>query len=215
MRNRLTLVLLLTLVWCASTGAFGGCNLFRPAVPEQGSGGVFVVVNYTDPDSALETMARGLEAKAQGNGLDAYIGALSTPTSGGTAFAATFDPAVPNARNEPAPSVWGVDEERRFYSRFVQDVRSQPFDMQWSPDPTQNDFIETTHVILHRRYQVYALPQEGDAERIAVGYADLDFVYVGTRWFLTRWTDHVDPAVGASPENQEDRSFSARRLENR
>ena len=94
MRNRLTLSLLLALVWGASTGAFGGCNLFRPAVPEQGGGGRIVPVNYSDPDSLLDTMARGVEDKAQSNGLDAYIGALSTPISGGTAFAATFDPAV-------------------------------------------------------------------------------------------------------------------------
>jgi hypothetical protein len=214
MRNRLTSGLLLALIWCAGTGAFGGCNLFRPAVPEQGGTGQIVAPNYTDPDSLLETMARGMENKAQSNGLDAYIGAFSTSASGGVDFAATFDQAVLNARNETAPA-WGVEEERRFYSGFVQNLRSQPFDMQWSPDPTQNDFIETTHVILHRRYQVYALPQEGDAERIAVGYADLDMVLNGTRWFLTRWTDHVDPTVGVSPQNQEDQSFSARRLDNR
>jgi len=215
MRNRLAALGILALTWCASTGAIGACNLFRPAVPESGGTGVFVIVNYTDPDSTLETMARGLEAKAQGNGLDAYLGALSTPADGGAAFAASFDAAVLGVRGIPVAPAWGVEEERRFYSGFI-NVRSRPYDMQWSQDPTQNDFIEERHVILHRRYEVYALPEEGDAERIAVGYADLDLVNNGTRWFLTHWTDRVDPTVGPSPQqNEEDQSFSARRLDNR
>jgi len=215
MKPRVAPLLLLVATWAMCTGAVGACNLFRPATPEGGGAGVFVRTNYTDPDSLLATMALGLDAKAQGNGPDAYTGALGTADNGG-AFSATFDPAVViNAGLTVAPP-WGLDEERRFFGGFV-GLRSTAYDMQWSPnpDPSVHDVIEDRHVILYRKYQVYALPTEGDAERIAIGLADLEMVSNGTRWFLVKWTDHVDPSIGATPPAQEDKSFSARRIDYR
>lgn len=209
MRRRLIPLAILVLAWCASTGAFGGCNLFRPAVPEQSQGGDPVPIDYTDPDKVLETMRLGLEAKAHVNGLDAYLGALSTPSAGGVAFTATFDPAVLSAHPNH-PTGWAVEDERRFYSGFIT-LRQNPYSMVWSQNPSRNDFIEAQHVILYRRYQVYASSDIGD-ERIAVGFADIDMVNNGSRWFVTRWTDTVDPDIGPSPQNQEDQSFSSRRL---
>jgi hypothetical protein len=215
MKPRVAPLLVLALTWGLCTGAVGACNLFRPATPAGGGAGVFVRTNYTDPDSLLATMALGLDAKAQGNGPDAYIGALGTADNGGV-FSATFDPAVIiNVGLTVAPS-WGLDEERRFFGGFV-GLRSTAYDMQWSPnpDPSVHDVIEDRHVILYRKYQVYALPTEGDAERIAIGLADLEMVSNGTRWFLVKWTDHVDPSIGVTPPAQEDKSFSARRIDYR
>jgi hypothetical protein len=69
-------------------------------------------------------------------------------------------------------------------------------------------------MILHRRYEVYALQQSpADTLLITVGFADLYFAKISpSRWALYRWEDRVDPRVGAQPANEDHRTFGYRRL---
>ena len=207
---------LLAVAWLVTTGAVGACDLFRPAVPERGGGGVIVLTNYTDPDSTLATLARGLASK--GDGRDAYMGGIADPVRDARSFEATFDPAVLARYNSrpgalPVPSPWSTKEEGTFFSSFAQ-YKTTPYAMVWGPD-NNNPIDDKTGDprLIHRSYQV-TTQLSGATQIIAVGFADLTFTPTPSgRWVILRWQDRVDPAFGgANPSNPEQVPLGWRRL---
>src|SRR6185503_14364939 len=80
--------------WLALGAFSGGCDgLFRPATPEPPSSSTPVTTDYSDPDATLETLALGLEAKAQNGGTEAYLGAFADERTDERTYHAFFDPA--------------------------------------------------------------------------------------------------------------------------
>jgi hypothetical protein len=194
-----------------------GCDMFRPALPEIGGKGPSVIANYSSPDSCLHYMKLGIEAKAKGQEL--YIGALADTTVDKVAgFRAWFDPAVERLFTF-RPDQWVLANEREFFNFFLM-VRGYPYLMEWQPDTLNSDDRADlgggTYAVLHRHYHVFSVEptQQGqDSLLIAVGYADLYFVKISpSRWTLRRWDDRVDPAVGAQPADDLQRSFGHYRL---
>lgn len=190
-----------------------GCGLFEPTSPEVGSTGEVLLANYSDPESCLAYMALGVERK-DNVGLTAYIGALADSASDGVGFHAFFDAAVWNAYTGIKPDDWTLSyEETQFYPAFIA-LRSDSYDMRWLPDEQHplDETIDSDHVILHRKYEVYAL-STNESLLIAVGFADLYFTRVSaSRWVLTRWQDRVDPDIGVNPADEMWRTFGYWRL---
>jgi len=209
----------LALAWLATTGTVGMCPLFEPATPQSGGTGTLVVTNYTDPDSTLTTMARGLAAKT--NGTDAYMGGIADTVRDLHIFRTVFDTAVlarynsiPGAQQIPDP--WG-DQERTFFFNFIQYKTNATYSMAWAPDPFNPDpplDPSAPTALIHRSYVVNARFSDGTTSIIAVGYAELLFVHTVTnRWVIAVWSDHVDPAYGgANPPNPDQVCLGWRRL---
>ena len=218
--RRLPRFALLALAWLAATGHVGMCDLFRPATPERGGTGNVILTNYTDPDSTLATMARGMAAKADGR--DAYMGGVADTIRDSRSFTATFDPAVlarynsqPNA--VPGYDPWTTDLERTVFLNFIQ-YKSGEYAMTWGPDTFNPiDDRQPDSAVLHRSYQITARLDPTTTLIIAVGYADLTFVRTASgRWAITRWDDRVDPAYGgANPSNPDQVPYGWRRLTQR
>jgi hypothetical protein len=190
-----------------------GCDLFKPASPEVGGGGFTLLPSYATPESCLRYMQIGIERK-DNVGQVAYLGALADTTTDGLGFHAFFDPAVLNAYTGIPPTDWDLRHEAQFLSVFIRSF-GDPYEMRWLSDevhPHDDDFGD--HMILHRRYEVRALRQStADTLLIAVGYADLYFARISAaRWALYLWQDRVDPAVGAQPAVDDQRTFGYRRL---
>ncbi|MGH7743143.1 MAG: hypothetical protein ACRENS_14110, partial [Candidatus Eiseniibacteriota bacterium] len=127
---------LLLLVWLASIGALGMCDLFKPATPESGGTGTLVLTNYSDPDSTLSTMARGIAAKT--NGTDAYMGGIADTVRDLHVFRTAFDQAVLQRYNsipgaQVVPDPWG-SQERTFFFNFIQYKANAAYTMTWAPD---------------------------------------------------------------------------------
>ncbi len=191
-----------------------GCKLFDPAKPETPLSGVPIIIpNYTKIDSCLYYMRVGIEAKAYGQ--TAYLGTLadSIGRKDGVGFHATFDPAVWNAFTGPKPSDWNLDLETQFFGVFIK-TYSGEYTMDWQPDLDHPDEYSESdpEVVVHRHYEVHTTLDTGNTLLIAVGYADLTFTRVGTRWVLRRWDDRVDPLVGAQPAVDDQRTIGYRRL---
>jgi hypothetical protein len=194
-----------------------GCDLFKPASPEAGSGEFTILPNYTSPESCLEYMRIGIERK-DNVGQDAYLGALADTTTDGVGFHAFFDLAVWNAYTGPKPADWGLAHEAQFLSTFIR-AYGDPYKMEWLEDmdyPIANEDKGEKSRILRRRYKVWALRQStADTLLIAVGYTELHFTWISaSRWALIRWQDRVDPAVGAQPSGAaaDQQTFGSRRL---
>ncbi len=211
----------LALAWMAMTGGVfsGGCNLFRPAVPEPPTLPP-IIPNYRSPEKTLATMAVALAAKAQGS--QVWLGAFGDSAAAGVpGFHQFFDPAdvavYQGSCQCTAPSDWNLGQEQSFYLALLNvrpsDSYAARFDsVAAQPDPPPND---DTHVLLHRYYHVIATSPDGNSSLvIAIGYADLYFTKdSGERWLITRWDDHVDPAVTANPVDPYQLSLGRRRLE--
>jgi hypothetical protein len=219
MRARLSLTGILALAWLATTGAVGVCGLFRPASPEKGGVGVLIPTNYSDPDSTLATLARGIAGK--GNGLAAYSGGIADTTRDARSFTATFDPAVLSRYNSlpgavKPPDRWDEVYERTFFFNFVQYKKNADYTLKWAQD--QFNPIDPPRgpdsALLHRAYIVTAHLSDGSDQVIAVGYADLSFTLTAaSRWVIVGWQDRVDPAYGgANPGNPDQVSMGWRRL---
>jgi hypothetical protein len=160
-------------------------------------------------------MQIGIERK-DNLGQTAYLGALADTTKDGLGFHAFFDPAVWNAYNGIRPADWNLDYEAQFLSVFIRSY-GDPYKMEWLEDmdyPIANEDKGEDSRILHRRYKVWALRQStADTLLIAVGYAKLSFAKISaSRWALVLWEDRVDPAVGAQPAVDDQRTFGYRRL---
>jgi hypothetical protein len=189
-----------------------GCGLFKPTSPEVGASGDALLASYADPESCLRYMAIGIERK-DNVGLAAYVGAMADTSSDGVGFHAFFDAAVWSAFSGIKPADWDLDhEETQFYPAFIV-LRTDPYVMQWTGDLEHplDDNPDATHKILHRHYRVVAVSGP-DSLTIAVGYADLYFSYLTSRWALTKWEDRVDPDYGANPANELWRTFGYWRL---
>ena len=223
MRATRTLPLLLLIAWITTTGA--GCtDFFKPRTPEPPTEGG-VPTNYVDPDSTLATLARAIEAKAGTNSLSAYLGGLadSAGAGDGAEFYAYFDAAAAarwqSVSGREPPTAWTrIPYEQNFFSDLPRLSGTKPYQFDWLPDvehPIDED-LGINQKLLHRQYLLLALPTAvGDAaDTLAIGYADLLFIksLSADKWVIKHWQDRVDPAVGANPVNQNQLSFSARRL---
>lgn len=217
-KRQVAMLGLLLLAWLASTGSIGMCDLFRPATPEAGGTGTLVVTNYTEPDSTLATMARGMAAKS--NGTSAYMGGIADTVRDLHIFRTVFDQAVlarynslPGALQPPDP--WG-DQERTFFFNFIQYKASAAYSMTWDIDtfnPDSPHDPNATVELRHKIYQVTAKQSDGSIAIIAVGYAELLFVKTGAgRWVIAVWSDHVDPVYGVNPANPDQVCLGWRRL---
>jgi len=207
--------------WITTTSAlFGGCtDLFRPAKPEAPSpttGGEEITPDYSQPSSGLETIAKGIAAKARGQ--TAYIGAFADSTRDRYPFYADFDPEVVRRIESSGGTVpvWNLAREKFFYPAFMQ-VRTQNYVMRWTGNEAagDDDFDPVTgDSTLHRRYEVFAVSDDGNTlSTIAVGLADLRFKHVSaSRWAIVRWQDYVDPAIGINPGDPDQITLGERRL---
>jgi hypothetical protein len=218
---RWRLLALLAASWCLTTGAvIGGCHgLFTPAIPEPPNGKP-IIVNYRSPEATLNTMELGIAAKGQG--ASAWLGAFadSSQPQDGPGYHQFFDPAdlafFEGACQCQAPRDWGISQEQTFYLSLLDvrpgDTYAAVFDsMDTLPDLPPNE----TNAILHRQYHVLANAPDGNSTIIiAIGFADLTFTkFSGDRWLITRWDDHVDPAVGVNPSDPYQLTLGRRRLE--
>jgi hypothetical protein len=219
--HRLRRLALLAVSWCMMTGgAFSGCRgLFTPAIPEPPTGNP-IVVDYRSPEATLRTMKLGIAAKGQG--ASAWLGAFpdSLRPEDGPGYHQIFDPADKSLFEAAcgclAPGDWRTSQEQDFYLSFLEvrlsDAYVAVFD---SIDALPDGTPTASTALLHRRYAVYANAPDGNTTLIiAIGYADLTFTKLtGDRWLITRWEDHVDPAVGVNPSDPYQLSLGRRRLE--
>jgi hypothetical protein len=220
-RRVLPRLALLALAWSTLTGGVfsGGCGLFTPAVPEPPTGRP-IVLDYRSPEATLRTMALGIESKGQG--ASAWLGAFADSSSpeDGPGYHQFFDPAdldfYESACGCEAPTSWRNSQEQAFYLEFLSVRPSDGYtilfeEVDENPDPPAGD----EEALLHRRYRVFATAPDGNSTSIiAVGFADLTFTKISAdRWLITRWNDHVDPAVGVNPSDPEQLSLGRRRLE--
>jgi hypothetical protein len=67
--------------------------------------------------------------------------------------------------------------------------------MAWGPDPDNTDLVGVSPTVLHRRYTILALAEDGKTnEIIARGFADLTLYQSSDgNWYITRWEDRPDP----------------------
>ena len=217
MRAHPTLALPLTL---ACVLALGGCNLFQPRTPEPPSR-AGLRIDYSDPDSTLETLARAIEAKAPGTSLSAYMGGLGDSITAGDAenFIAYFDDRAlavwHGVTGKDPPAEWGPALERQFFGDLP-NLSGNRYNFTWLRD-VEHPYDEDPALnvkILHRQYLLIAIPAGGGTvEKLAIGYADLTFIKsnASNRWVIARWQDRVDPTVGPNPSGGQ-QSFTALRL---
>jgi hypothetical protein len=178
------------LTLAAACGAVG-CGLFEPADPEApNDNSVIIEQDYSTPDNTLATIARGLHGKNASGAITAYIQGF------GFTFVAEFDPLTQIRNPERFPLVWGLLDERQFFSQFIQ-LTTNPYGLAWEIDPgSPTDDIDDAAgtARLHRRYTVWDSTTATSARRIAVGFADLEFVRTSspTAWVITKWSDRED-----------------------
>jgi hypothetical protein len=220
----------LTLLWLATTAAmFQGCDgLFKPRTPEPPSS-PGVPVDYSSIEATLETMNQALQAKTSSNARSAWTGALATANDG-LPFKADYDDGVLAKwislnSGKSAPSPWtATPYEDNFYSNFVLNAspQAQVYELFWETDqqhPNDEDQGPGTGYsekkVTHKHYLVLAEFENGRADTVAVGFADLTFIHanIGSRWVIADWADRVDPAVGVNPDNKAWVSFTQRRLD--
>lgn len=201
--------------------ATAGCvNPFEPAKPEKPTSAP-VVPNFSTPDGVLATIRLAIENKGA-SGRNAFYDALGDSTTGATpSFYAVHDPSVVDAwriiaqRDPPDP--WWTWNEKRFYDYLISVLAQFTYAFQWAPDNSQpidkiDDVAGTA--ILHRYYVLQATSTDGKLQTIiAIGYADLYLQRLGGRWYLIRWEDRVDPAIGVNPIDPKNRTMGWRRLD--
>jgi hypothetical protein len=194
-----------------------GCtNAFRPAVAEPPVTAA-IPVNYSSAAATLNTMVQAMAAKTSGT--DAYMGALADSTHSTTpGFHQFFHPLVvqrwESLTGRSAPADWDPASERRFFE-YLANLRSDPYALEWTVDDNHPDTgAEANTDSLYRNYRVYSLAEDGAATIIARGSARLQFVRTSdNRWVITRWYDIVDPDVGPTPDDPDQLTLGARRLE--
>lgn len=187
-----------------------GCvNPFKPSDPEAPSGDG-VVESFKTTEEVLETLRLAIENKTV-NGENAYAHCFADSVApSDIAFRAFYDPAVVAVWSTdapiPAPEPWNLALENKV-PRYLFGVRQNAtYSWQWSRDPfSGNDEESGTTALLHRKYVLLATDPSSSntGEVIAVGYCDLNMVFNGTRWSIVRWTDRVDPTVGANPSTDQ------------
>jgi hypothetical protein len=191
-----------------------GCGLFEPVDPEAPSGSSGVVVqDYSTPDNTLATLGRGIHGKNSLGAAAAYIEGFADPAVHARGFEAEFDPITQSRNPGRFPLTWGNAEERTFFGLFIQ-VSTNPYGLVWERDDgSPNDEIDEASgtALLHRRYTVWDSTTATSARRIAVGFADLEFIRTPspTAWVIVKWTDREDAAADFGLG---ERSYGERRL---
>lgn len=198
--------------------AGGGCtNPFAPATPEPpDSGGI--VEDFSTPAKLLSTLEAAMSNKGPAGRL-AWRDALADSVGDGTrAFYAFQDPRVLSAwlLSSPVtpPNPWTIDNETRFYDRFIGQFDGE-YVMTFDRDDTSPlDDIRDAEgtALLHRKYYV-AATNASTTLIVAVGYVDLYLVKYQGRWFVTRWDDRLDALIGVDPADPNNRTLGWRRLE--
>lgn len=196
----------------ALAGAWG-CDTFKPRRPEAPAGPP-LYVTYSEPESTLDTMRRGLENRTDA-GISAYMGALADTATDGRAFLAFMDPAAADlwqqSSQKPPPDIWDRNRELNFLNYFTKRVVTSECQMAWTRDSRYPDLIGSSEVVLYRHYVVSTLSPN---DTLAIGYAALTLDLVGAgSWKMTRWQDQVDPEIGIIPAKSTWLSFTSRRLE--
>jgi hypothetical protein len=209
--SALAVALLLSLLGCA--------NPFQPADPEPPSGDA-VIEDFGTIDDLLNTMAIAIQTRP--NGADAYLHAFAESTTAGQrAYRGYHDPAAKAAwlagsGGQTAPEPWTLQLERTLHSQLSGIRQNDPYFFQWSSGPPpgypNDEEIATDVWSVHRKYQLYATPNNGEPALIASGFADLLIQNEGSRYSIFEWRDRVDPDFGVNPPADE-RSFTYYRLE--
>jgi hypothetical protein len=187
-----------------------GCSLFQPTEPEPPSGAV-VIADYSSPEKTLETVAAAVTSKGLANGQSAYEDALADD-DGLPGFRAFHLPEV--IARQPAgsvPATWDKGRERNFYFSMV-NVSANEYEMRFQVDPRNADFefidVAADTASLYRQYTVFVFDSDGNAETLALGYANFGFRRINSRWQIIRWTD-----VLGLPGDDDALTFGALRLE--
>jgi hypothetical protein len=211
-RSRLPVLLALGLV-------LGACvNPFKPADPELPDANA-VLEDFSWPDSVLDTMDRALETRST-SGASAYMRAFAESTQfGDRAFRAYYDGAVKSnwqsSTQLTAPEPWDVKLEQNLHTSIAGLRPSYSYRWEWGRDdasPNNEDPSAADTVLYHQHYELWA--SDGNTEqRIVVGFVDLSFQKKDGRWSLFRWVDRVDPLVGVTPVQTDERTMSWWRLE--
>jgi hypothetical protein len=205
---------LATVIGLLLLGSVSGCYLFQPRNPQPPSQGG-VAMDYSEPDSSLATMARAIEARAGGNSLSAYLGALADSVVNGDSqgFLDFFDPAAVAVWGRTPPPAGDIKLENQLFG-YLPQLSSNPYLFAWLTDVDHpHDETPSPNVqVLHRQYLLLAASAPPDT--LAIGYADLTFILSasGDKWVIARWQDRVDPNVGPNPPKGNKQSFSALRL---
>ena len=200
--------------------ATGCTNPFAPAKPPATSGGG-VIEDYSSPAKLIATLEDAIAAK--GDGASAYINAFADSTGPGDlyGFHAFHDQAVINTYNKTpghtAPPNWDKTLERQFFSSFMGSVDPTfPFALTLDTvDGSQpNEVIDTGAgtALLHRLYTVVASTSNYQ-ENVIIGRCDLYLYKNNGRWYIYRWQDRLDPAIGETPVNSSELSWGRRRLD--
>lgn len=200
----------------------GACaNPFKPADPEDpSSSGPPVVEDFRTPEALLETIVQAIQNRSS-NGANAYLRAFAESTvAGDRAYRSFYDGAVKSnwqsATQLTAPEPWDVTLERNLHTQLSGIRPTYLYQFVWLPDPLSpqdDDPAASDTVQYHRKYTLFAAPENGNPEIIAIGFADLSMQKKEGRWSITRWHDRVDPNVGVNPAATDQRTMSWWRLE--
>jgi hypothetical protein len=200
----------------------GACaNPFKPADPEDpSSSGPPVVEDFRTPEALLETIVQAIQNRSS-NGASAYLRAFAESTvAGDRAYRSFYDGAVKStwqsATQLTAPEPWDVTLERNLHTQLSSIRPTYLYQFVWLPDPLSpqdDDPAASDTVQYHRKYTLFAAPENGNPEIIAIGFADLSMQKKEGRWSITRWHDRVDPNVGVNPAATDQRTMSWWRLE--
>lgn len=206
---------ILAAAWLLTTAALGPCALFKPAEPEEPTGGA-LIGDYSAYDSTLATMRRAVEAKGVQNSRQLYLDALATEAEAGAGegFRASFDPLTVSRYQAQGgvnvPSRWQRTEEERFLDVLVARNQGSGYRMTWQRYPEGGDeTIGDARVTVFRRYDILLVETStGGTQPYASGWATLTLVRAGTSWRLVEW---VDGELTSAPPNTS--SFGLLRLE--
>jgi hypothetical protein len=196
-----------------------GCtNPFTPANPDGPPSGDVVVEDFSTIDELLNTMAVALQTRST-NGANAYIHAFAeSTTTSQRAFRGFHDPAVKaswlaGSGGQTAPEPWTLINERGLHSELSRIRPNDPYVFQWGPDPDKpnDEDIAPDVTLIHRKYQLSAVPATGDPVLIVSGFADILVQKDGARYSIIEWRDRVDPKYGVSSVDV--RSITYERLE--
>jgi hypothetical protein len=199
----------------------GACtNPFKPADPEPPDA-TAVPEDFSSPEALLQTMSLALSSRST-NGATAYMRAYAESTvAGDKAYRAFYDAGVKGnwqvATQLTAPEPWDIQLEVSVHATIAAIRPNFNYLWQWDADPDSpiddNPDLSDT-VVYHRKYTLYAAPENGEFEVIAIGFADIAMQKKeGPRWSIYRWVDRVDPDVGVNPANTDERTMSWWRLE--
>lgn len=201
--------------------ALAGClNPFQPAKPEPPRGTV-LTVNHSNPDTLMTSIMIAIDARSDA-GRAAYLDALADSTDASTfGFVALLSAPVVTSWSGALPGTWNKALESRLYEYLQSTLYpGYYFDFLWLTDEDEPTDIEMTDetaglAIRRRRYELVATsPTSGDTRTVAVGFADLYFQKVNSKWFIYRWDDRYDPRIGVVPTQDPDqRSMTYRRLD--